>query len=129
MKKLPIVASVLLAALIIGGAIAFGGKSDAPNQVVQNVSMEGEKQIIEIDAKGGYSPQLTTAKAGVPTVLRLKTNGTYDCSSGLSIPALGYQKTLEATGVTDIEVSPQLAQGILEGFCSMGMYNFTVKFI
>lgn len=129
MKKLPIITSVLLAALIIGGAIAFGGKSDAPKQVVQNVSMEGEKQIIEIDAKGGYSPQLTTVKAGVPTVLRLKTNGTYDCSSGLSIPALGYQKTLEATGVTDIEVSAQLAKGTLEGVCAMGMYNFTVKFI
>lgn len=129
MKKLPIVASVLLAALIIGGAIAFGGKYDAPKQVVQNVSMEGEKQIIEIDAKGGYSPQLTTAKAGVPTVLRVKTNGTYDCSSALSIPALDLQKTLEATGVTDIEVSPQLARGTLQGLCSMGMYNFSVKFL
>ncbi|KND50527.1 MAG: hypothetical protein AB202_02655 [Parcubacteria bacterium C7867-007] len=129
MKKLPIVASVLLAALIIGGAIAFGGKSTSSNQMVQNVSMEGEKQIIEIDAKGGYSPKLTTAKAGVPTILRLKTNGTYDCSSAVSVPALGFQKTLEATGVTDIEVSSQLAQGTLEGVCAMGMYNFSVKFL
>lgn len=129
MKKLPLVASVLLAAVIIGGAIVFGGKSDNSAQAVQNVSMEGEKQIIEINAKGGYSPKLTTAKAGVPTVLRVKTNGTYDCSSGLSIPALGFKKSLEATGVADIEVAPQLAQGTLEGVCSMGMYTFSVTFL
>lgn len=129
MKKFPLVVSILLATVIIGGAIAFGGKSDAPNQVAQNVSMEGEMQVIEIDAKGGYSPKISTAKAGVPTVLRLKTNGTYDCSSAVSVPALGFQKTLEATGVTDIEVSPQLAQGTLEGVCAMGMYNFSVKFL
>jgi len=121
--------SVLVAALVIGGAIVFSQKPDGSGQVVQNVSMEGEKQIIEIDAKGGYSPKLTTAKAGVPTVLRLKTNGTYDCSSAVTIPSIGFRKTLDATGVTEVEVPSNIAQGTLEGLCSMGMYNFSVKFI
>ena len=121
MKNLPIILSVLVAALVIGGAVVFSQKPDGSGQVVQNVSMEGEKQVIEIDAKGGYSPKLTTAKAGVPTVLRLKTNGTYDCSSAVTIPAIGF--------VTEVEVPANVAQGTLEGVCSMGMYSFSVKFM
>ncbi len=129
MKNLPIVLSVLVAALVIGGAIVFGQKSDGSGQVVQNVSMEGEKQIIEIDAKGGYFPKLTTAKAGVPTVVRLKTSGTYDCSSAVTIPSLGFRKNLDATGITEVEVPIHVAQGTLEGTCTMGMYSFSVRFI
>lgn len=129
MKNLPIILSVLVAALVIGGAVVFSQKPDGSGQVVQNVSMEGEKQVIEIGAKGGYSPKLTTAKAGVPTVLRLKTNGTYDCSSAVTIPAIGFRKNLEATGVTEVEVPANVAQGTLEGVCSMGMYSFSVKFM
>lgn len=129
MKNLPIILSVLVAALVIGGAVVFSQKPDGSGQVVQNVSMEGEKQVIEIDAKGGYSPKLTTAKAGVPTVLRLKTNGTYDCSSAVTIPSIGFRKNLDATGVTEVEVPAHIAQGTLEGVCSMGMYNFSVRFM
>lgn len=129
MKKLPTVLSILFAALVIGGAIVFSQKPGGSGQIVQNVSMEGEKQVIEIDAKGGYSPKLTTAKAGVPTVLRLKTNGTYDCSSAITIPTLGFRKNLDATGVTEVAISAESAKGSVEGVCAMGMYNFSVKFL
>lgn len=129
MKNLSMILSVLVGVLVIGGAVVFSQKTDGSEQVVQNVSMEGEKQIIEIDAKGGYSPKLTTAKAGVPTVLRLKTNGTYDCSSAVTIPSIGFRKNLEAVGVTEVEIPANGAQGTLEGLCSMGMYSFSVKFI
>jgi len=129
MKNLPTILSVLVAALVIGGAIVFGQKPDGSDQVVQNVSMEDGKQIVVVNAKGGYSPQITTAKAGVPTVLRLKTSGTYDCSSAVTIPSINFRKNLEATGVTEVEVPAHIAQGTLEGTCSMGMYNFSVRFI
>ena len=128
MKTLPLIASLLLAVVVIGGAVALGQKSDNAVQAVQNVSMEGEKQIIVIDAKGGYSPKLTTAKAGVPTVIRLKTNGTYDCSSAVTIASLSFRKNLDATGVTEVEVPASSAQGTLEGVCAMGMYTFSVTF-
>ena len=121
--------SVLVAALVIAGVIVLSQKSDGTEQVVQNVFMEGEKQIIEIDAKGGYSPKLTTAKAGVPTVLRLKTSGTYDCSSAVTIPSVGFRKNLDATGTTEVEVPINVAQGTLEGTCAMGMYGFSVRFL
>lgn len=129
MKNLPMILSILVAILIVGGAVVFSQNPEGSEQVVQNVSMEGEKQIIEIDARGGYSPRFTTAKAGVPTVLRLKTNGTYDCSAAVTIPSIGFRKNLAAVGVTEVEISEDKARGTLEGMCSMGMYNFSVKFL
>lgn len=130
MKNLPIIASVLGALLIIGGAVAFSMTPSEPDeQVVENVRMEGDTQIVEIDVKGGYSPMVSTAQAGIPTVLRLKTNGTYDCSAAVRIQDLGIRQNLEATGVADIEIAAESAQGTVQGTCIMGMYNFSIKFM
>ena len=85
-------------------------------------------QIIDITAKGGYSPRVVVAKAGVPTTLRVTTNGTFDCSASVVIPKLSYQKFLPSTGTTDIAISAEQAQGTLQGLCAMGMYNFQIKF-
>ena len=86
------------------------------------------KQIIDITAKGGYSPRVVTAKAGIPTVLRVTTNGTFDCSASVVIPKLSYQKFLQPSATEDIAISAEQAQGTLQGLCSMGMYNFQIKF-
>ena len=94
---------------------------------VNNVSMVDGKQVVEVSAKGGYSPRKTLAKAGVPTILRLKTSGTFDCSSAIRIPSLSFSKNLPATGTTDIDLnSPQ--PGLFTGICSMGMYSFEIDF-
>ena len=121
--------SIVLAVAIIGGAIWIAGdsrSSEAASTV--NVTEEGEKQIIDVTAKGGYAPKVTAAKAGVPTVLRITTNGTFDCSAGLTIPSLGYRKFLEPSGVAEIEVPPQKAGASLKGVCVMGMYSFEIRF-
>ena len=124
------VASVILALIFIGGAIIFarnGAKTDtAVSQ--NNVSVANGKQIIEIDAKGGYSPSVTIAKANIPTVIKVKTQGTFDCSSALVIQSIGYRANLPPSGETLIEVPPQEAGSTLRGMCAMGMYNFSVKF-
>lgn len=101
------------------------GSQAAPSA---NVSTADGTQIIEISAKGGYAPRLTSAKAGVATILRIKTNATFDCSSALRIPAIGYSKTLPATGTTDIPLPAQTAGSTLKALCSMGMYNFSISF-
>ena len=123
-------ASVILALIFIGGAIIFarnGAKTDtAVSQ--NNVSVADGKQIIEIDAKGGYSPSVTIAKANIPTVIKVKTQGTFDCSSALVIQSIGYRANLPPSGETLIEVPPQEAGSTLRGMCAMGMYNFSVKF-
>lgn len=90
--------------------------------------MQDGVQVIDLAAKGGYSPRFIQAKAGVPTELRVTTEGTFDCSSSLVIPTLGYQKILEPTGVETIQISSDEASGTMQGTCGMGMYSFKIAF-
>ena len=129
MNKVTIAASII-GISIIGATIVFARGSSTPPEVasVKNVTVTEGKQIIEVTAKGGYVPRLTSAKADMPTTLRMKTDGTFDCSSGVTIPKLGYRKILPSTGSTDIEVPAQKAGTRLDGVCVMGMYHFAVNF-
>jgi plastocyanin domain-containing protein len=119
--------------LAIGiGIMFFGGtKNDTgslSNQAVQNVEIREGVQYVTIEARGGYSPKVSTAKAGIPTQLVIKTDGTYDCSSSLVIRSVGFQKILPQTGEEIIDVGTPEAGTPLQGTCSMGMYNFVVNF-
>ena len=118
--------SILIAGALIGGAFLLTQSDTVAS--TKNVSVVDGKQIIEVTAKGGYSPKLTAAKAGMPTILRVQTNGTYDCTSILRVPSIGYQKNLPPTGMTDIEIASQEPGAKVQGICAMGMYNFSVKF-
>lgn len=93
----------------------------------QNVSIVDGKQIIEIKAKGGYQPRKSVAKAGIPTILRFDTNGTFDCSSSVRIPSMDISKSLPLSGTTDIDIGSQKV-ATLQGTCGMGMYPFEVDF-
>ena len=121
----------LVAAILIGGVIILssGGKDSNTNTAsANNVSIVDGKQIITISAKGGYSPKVTSAKSGMPTVIKMDTNGTFDCSSVLTIPSLGYRNNLPPSGETAIDVPPQQSGTTMRGLCAMGMYNFAVNF-
>ncbi|HET9641615.1 MAG TPA: cupredoxin domain-containing protein [Candidatus Paceibacterota bacterium] len=124
-----ILVSAGLSVLLIMGAVWFvsierGGSGPAQ---VASTTPDGT-QVIDITAKGGYSPRVIIAKAGVPTILRVSTRGTFDCSSSIVIPKLGFQKFMPPTGTTDIPISAKDAQGTLQGLCAMGMYNFQIRF-
>lgn len=118
-----IVGIALFVTLTMGAAETSG----TPNR--EAVSMDGEKQIIDITAKAGYSPKLVEAKSGITTIIRVSTNNTFDCSSALTFPDLKINKNLPANGKTDIEIAGQPAGSELEGTCSMGMYSFKIRFI
>lgn len=124
------VIAIIGAAILIGGAIIFTSKNPpqvAVNAPANNVSVVDGKQIIDVSVKGGYHPKVSTAKAGIPTVLRFSTNGSYDCSTAVRIPSMGISKSLPQTGTTDIDLgSPQVAT--LQGVCGMGMYSFQINF-
>lgn len=126
---------VLVSALIFGGYLIFGGSAPVEkNQptvteqpAVNNVTVVDGKQIVEIRAKGGYAPRISNAHSGIPTILRISTSGTFDCSSSIRIPSLNVSKLLPATGATDIDLGTPTA-GTLQGSCGMGMYFFSVNF-
>lgn len=131
MKSTPF--SIIVAAIIISGTLFIvlsGNSSDSsstPSAPAQNVTVTDNVQTIEIKAKGGYWPRKTVARAGIPTVLRVNTTGTYDCSAAIRIPALSIAKMLPPNGVSDIALGTPQA-GKLNGTCGMGMYNFEIQF-
>jgi plastocyanin domain-containing protein len=126
--------SIITLGLIIGIGIIFLGGSEsgsetASTQPGQNVEIRDGVQYITINAKGGYSPRVSSAQADIPTKLIVKTNGTYDCSTALVIRSIGYQKILPQTGEEVIDIGTSKAGSSVQGTCSMGMYNFVVNFI
>jgi len=123
----------MIAAILIEGVFIFtrgGPNQKAGDENVaseNNVTIENGFQIVEIKAKGGYIPRTSVVKAGIPTILRFNTNGTFDCSSSVRIPSLNISKSLPASGQTDIEL-PSSSASTLKGSCGMGMYPFEIVF-
>lgn len=104
-----------------------GGGATPQIANANNVSIVDGTQIIEISAKGGYQPRKSIAKAGIPTIIRFDTKGTFDCSSSVRIPSMNISKSLPQTGSTDIDIGTQQV-ATLQGTCGMGMYPFEVEF-
>ncbi len=128
-----LIVAVGVGVLIIVGAFLMREKQVdtvkvVPTDITSNVSMEGEKQIVAINAKGGYLPEVSVAKAGVPTIVRFNTTGTFDCSASVRIPTRDVSQVLPQTGTTDIDIGIN-QKGPLEGSCGMGMYPFEIEFV
>ncbi|MCX6754529.1 MAG: hypothetical protein NTU81_01735 [Candidatus Nomurabacteria bacterium] len=127
---------IITLGLIVGiGIIFLGGRNEGDNtnnsntivEQVQNTEIKDGIQYITIKAGGGYSPRISVAKAGIPTKLVVKTNGTYDCSSSLRISSIGYQKILQKTGEEIIDLGISKTGVPIRGVCGMGMYSFVVN--
>lgn len=122
------VLSIIVAGALIGGVIVMSGKNqeNGAEVPINNVTVVEGTQVVEITAKGGYQPRKSTAQAGMPTILRINTSGTFDCSSSVRIPSMDISKNLPPSGVTDIELG-KLSVGVLSGTCGMGMYPFEIE--
>lgn len=130
---------VIVIGLVIGLIIIFSGNSSnteyenengnagAKNISAKNVSIIDGKQIIEINVRGGYKPRKSIAQAGVPTVIKFITNGTFDCSAFVRVQSLNFSKMLPQSGTTELDIGIQ-PKGKLSGSCGMGMYSFEVEF-
>lgn len=125
----PLHLALVVAATLIGGSLMISLNRPSVQEGVpaNNVTIVDGRQIIEIEAKGGYTPRTSTAKAGIPTILRFRTSGTFDCSSYIRIPSMNVSKNLPSTGTVDIPLADPKA-GSLQGMCGMGMYPFQVNF-
>ena len=118
---------VSLALVFVFGFIFFGSGGAQPASV-QNVEVRDGIQYVRINAKGGYFPALSMAKAGIPTKLIIETNGTFDCSSSLVVRSAQFQKILPQNGETEIDIGIPEEGVPVEGVCGMGMYSFMVNF-
>ena len=92
-----------------------------------NVSIVDGVQIVDIKVKGGYLPRKSIAKAGIPTIIRFNTSGTFDCSAFIRIPSLNVSRSLPQSGSTEINIGTPTTTD-LQGSCGMGMYPFDVDF-
>jgi len=122
-----------IAVIVVVGFVFLIGSwnsnsADVKGASTNVVSTSGDKQIIEVTVQGGYSPRTINAKADVPTIIRMKSDGAYGCERAFRIPSLGISKNLPSSGNTDIEIASQKAGTSLRGSCSMGMYSFVVNF-
>lgn len=122
-----IFATVFSLLLILGVFLLSKNGSNKNISSRDNVSIVDGVQIVEISAKGGYSPRKSVAKAGIPTVLRVDTNGTFDCSAIVRVPSMDISKNLPQSGTTDIPLGTS-TPGVLNGSCGMGMYPFEINF-
>jgi hypothetical protein len=89
---------------------------------------DGKEQVVVITAKGGYTPEKSVAKAGVPLTLKIKTEGTFDCSTAVRIEKLDWYESLAPTDEVEIPVPAQAAGSSITGVCQMGMYHFEIDF-
>lgn len=124
------IVAIVVGIVIIGGvilAVNSGSSRTEINVPANNVSVVDGKQIIEINAKGGYQPRKSIAKAGIPTIIRFNTKGTFDCSSSVRIPSMNISQVLPQSGTTDIDIGTQQI-ATLKGSCGMGMYPFEIDF-
>lgn len=129
MKQSSLIIIFVLAGVLMLSLFFISPKKSSQMSIAsgQNVHMENGTQVIEIKAGGGYTPALSVAKAGIPTVLRFTTNGSFDCSSSIRIPSLDMSKILPQSGTQDIDIGiPKI--GPLQGMCGMGMYPFSITF-
>jgi P-type Cu+ transporter len=114
--------AVTVGGLLLMAALAwffFGPKQ------AQRAEMRTGIQELEIQVKGGYSPNLIRAQQGVPLRLVFDRHENSDCSSRVVFPDFGVSKSLAAFGKTMVELMP--AQAGEFGFaCGMNMLHGTL---
>lgn len=121
------VSIIIIFGLIVALGIIFFGDGQEKT-LKNNIEIKDGVQYVTISARGGYFPNRSTAKAGIPTKLIIETNGTYDCSASLVIRSVGFQKILPQSGKTEIDLGIPKVGEPLQGICGMGMYSFTIDF-
>jgi hypothetical protein len=106
----------------------------APAETTSQTTKPQNQQVIEVTAKtGGYSPRKIEAKAGVPTILIMTSDGAYGCERSFNIFDPNTKKVLRSeilpeNGKTEFDLGTQAKGAVLLGVCSMGMYYFQITF-
>ena len=109
-------------------------ETTAPAETTSQTTKPQTLQTIEVTAKsGGYSPRKIEAKAGVPTILIMTSEGAFGCERAFNIVDANAKKVLLSeilpeNGQTKFDLGTQAKGTELYGVCSMGMYYFQMVF-
>ena len=136
-KKTDLTRIIVIGLLVIGATLfevaLLTRNSSSNGEIISvnttDINIDDETNVVEVNVKGGYSPSYIEAPAGKKTILKLKTDKTFDCSAAFQIPELNYSKFLPPTGETLINLGIQEAGTEFNASCSMGMYLLKIKFI
>ncbi|GLZ14557.1 hypothetical protein Acsp04_47920 [Actinomadura sp. NBRC 104425] len=133
----PLVAVVLLAAagwtllsgLRLGGWMPAGGGGGTAAAAASAVHVDASgRQTVTIWALDrGYRPALVTARAGVPTVLVLRTSGTRGHTRAFTIPSRDVDIVLPVSGDTRVDLGTPGA-GRLDFVCASGHFPGSITF-
>jgi hypothetical protein len=139
---------VLAAVAIVGGlrltglmpmgtstATGLSGTPAVPAPVPASADAAGQpgatpavqEPVIQVVANG-YVPDHLTIKAGAPARLKLVTDEVYSCARAFTIPALGVERVLPASGTEYVDI-PAQPPGQLAFVCSMGMYGGVIEVV
>ena len=121
-----------VAAWTVASGLRLGGwwTPDAVGPVDHAAAATGPDGVQRVTVRvgdTGYHPAHALARAGVPTVLVLRTSETTGCTRGFVLPSSGVQRVLPVSGETRIDLGTP-RPGTIAWTCSMGMYGGRVEF-
>src|SRR6516225_6947587 len=114
--------SVLLAAAAAIGGLGwfFFGPRRA-----RSAQLEGGVQRVVVTVKGGYSPDVITARQGVPLEMVFDRQESGDCTSRVVFPDLTVSAALPAFEQTTVRLAPA-SSGTFGFACGMNMVHGTL---
>jgi sulfite exporter TauE/SafE len=119
----------LLSGLRLGGWVPAGGGGGAAAAAASAVRVDASgRQTVTIWALDrGYRPAVVTARAGVPTVLVLRTSGTRGHTRAFTIPSRDVDIVLPVSGETRVDLGSPGA-GRLDFVCASGHFPGSITF-
>jgi uncharacterized protein len=113
--------------LRLGGWLPGVGAAAMANSPVVAMEPDGTQVITLAVRDTAYVPDVVVARAGVPTVLVLRTHDTRGCVRAFVIVGRDEQRLLPESGEVRINVGVSGA-GTLRYVCGMGMYGGRIEF-
>ncbi|WP_211258847.1 sulfite exporter TauE/SafE family protein [Spirillospora albida] len=118
----------LLSGLRLGGWLPDGGSAPASASArFVRVDASGTQVVTVWALDRGYRPALVTARAGVPTVLVLRTRETRGHTRAFTIPARGTDVILPVTGETRVALGTP-GRGRMRFVCASGHFPGAITF-
>ncbi|WP_242882829.1 urease accessory protein UreH domain-containing protein [Actinomadura litoris] len=119
----------LLSGLRLGGWVPSGGGTASAADSARFVRTDASgTQVVTVWALDqGYRPALVTARAGVPTVLVLRTHGTRGHTRAFTIPGRGKDVILPENGDTRIDLGTP-GPGRMRFVCASGHFPGAITF-